>query len=81
MTDAKITAEIETEAAIYAEGTSLTKADILKAYSQHLATADEPLDIQRFCETVLVISENYEPTQDRINLLADEAAQHGDLLG
>lgn len=48
-----ITPEIETEAALYAEGTKYTKADILKAYRQH----PEEIDIQRFCEEVLGISE------------------------
>lgn len=50
-----ITPEIETEAAIYADGTRFTKADILRAYREHLAAAAEPLEIQRFCETVLGI--------------------------
>ena len=48
-----ITPEIETEAAIYAEGTKYTKADILKAYRQH----PEEIDIQRFCEEVLGIAQ------------------------
>ena len=47
-----ITPEIETEAAIYAEGTRYTKQDILAAYRQH---SDE-IDIQRFCQHVLGIS-------------------------
>lgn len=51
-----ITPEIETEAAIWAEGTSYTAADILRAYREHLGTAAEPIDIQRFCETVLGIA-------------------------
>ena len=55
MTDAKITAEIESEAAIWAEGTQYTQADIIKAYREHLATAAETLDIQRFCQQVLKI--------------------------
>lgn len=50
-----ITPEIETEAAVYADGTRYTKSDILRAYREHLATAAEPLDIQRFCESVLGI--------------------------
>ena len=47
-----VTPEIETEAAIYAEGTRYTKADILAAYRQH----DQEIDIQRFCEDVLGIA-------------------------
>lgn len=50
-----ITPEIETEAATWAEGTKYTAADILRAYREHLGMAAEPLDIQRFCETVLGI--------------------------
>jgi len=56
MTDAKITAEIESEAAIWACGTQYTQADIIKAYREHLATATETLDIQRFCEQLLKIN-------------------------
>lgn len=48
-----ITTAIETEAALYAEGTKYTKADILKAYRQH----PEEIDIQRFCEEVLGIGQ------------------------
>jgi hypothetical protein len=81
MTSIQITAETETEAAIYAEGTGMTKADIIQAYAKHLATADEPLDIQRFCETVLVLSGNFAPTSERVTKMADEAAQHGDIFG
>ncbi len=55
-----ITPEIESEAAIYAEGTPYTKGDILKAYRGHIAVwqgvSAEPLDIQRFCEDVLGIA-------------------------
>lgn len=47
-----ITREIETEAALYAEGSKYTKEDILKAYRQH----PEQIDIQRFCEDVLGIA-------------------------
>ena len=54
-----ITPEIETEAALYAEGTKHSKADILAAYRQH----PEEIDIQRFCEEVLGISE---PTPESI---------------
>ena len=54
-----ITPEIETEAAIYAEGTRYSKADIITAYTQH----PEEIDIQRFCEEVLGISE---PTPESI---------------
>lgn len=50
-----ITAADESEAAIYAEGTKYTKAVIIRAYREHLDAAGEPLDIQRFCETVLGI--------------------------
>lgn len=46
-----INAQTETKAAIYAEGTKCTKADILKAYRQH----EEEVDIQTFCEEVLEI--------------------------
>jgi hypothetical protein len=50
-----ITPEIETEAAIYAEGTRFTKQDIIKAYREHLTTSAATLDIQRFCEQELEI--------------------------
>ena len=52
-----ITPEIETEAAIYAEGTRYTKADILRQYRDYLehTISDSPLDIQRFCEQILGI--------------------------
>jgi hypothetical protein len=48
-----ITPEIETEAALYAEGTKYTKADILKAYREH----HQPVHIQWFCEEVLGIGQ------------------------
>ncbi len=54
-----ITHKIETEAALYAEGTKYTKADILAEYRAHVRRAAEDgvehLDIQRFCEDVLGI--------------------------
>ena len=50
-----ITAADETEAAIWAEGTSYTKHDILRAYRSHLSESAEPMDIQRFCTDVLKI--------------------------
>lgn len=75
-----ITPEIQAEAAIWAEGTRYTAADILRAYSEHLGTAAEPLDIQRFCETVLGIAPGGEPapTREQIAALQDEAAAAGD---
>jgi hypothetical protein len=55
-----ITPEIETEAALYAEGTKYSKADIIAEYRAHVRRAAEDgvehLDIQRFCEGVLRIS-------------------------
>ena len=57
-----ITPEIETEAAIWAEGTRFSEQDIIKAYREHLRTASEPLDIQSFCEQVLGIDPNGEDT-------------------
>ena len=43
--------EAETEAAIYAEGTRFSKADILKAYREH----GEDIGMQAFCEEILGI--------------------------
>ena len=52
-----ITPEIETEAAIYAEGTRYTTADILSYYRDYLEStvADCPMDIQRYCWQILGI--------------------------
>ncbi len=56
-----ITPEIETEAALYAEGTKYSKADIIAEYRAHVRRAAEDgvehLDIQRFCEGVLCIGQ------------------------
>ena len=57
--DRAITAADEAEAAIWAEGTKYTKADILRAYRSHLNESADPLDIQRFCEDVLKIGDNW----------------------
>ena len=46
-----ITPEIETEAAIYAEGTRYAKQDIIKAYREH----HQPVHIHWFCEQILGI--------------------------
>lgn len=68
-----ITPAIETEAALYAEGTRYTKADILAAYRQH----PEDIDIQRFCEDVLGIAEltpeSILPSLTGLNLRSREA--------
>lgn len=55
MTTTKITAHDETEAAIFAEGTTYTKADILREYRSHLDSTEEPMPMQRFCSEVLGI--------------------------
>jgi hypothetical protein len=59
--DKMITSEIETEAAIYAEGTKFTKSDIIAEYRAHVRRAAEDgvehLDIQRFCKQVLCIGQ------------------------
>ena len=59
--DKIITSEIETEAAIYAEGTTYTKANIIAEYRAHVRRAAEDgvehQDIQRFCEQVLCIGQ------------------------
>ena len=49
--------QIESEAAIYAEGTHYTRDDILRHYRDYLeyTISDSPLDIQRFCEEILGI--------------------------
>jgi hypothetical protein len=73
-----ITPEIKTEAALYAEGTPYTAADILQAYCLHAAQcagkSEEPLDIQRFCEQVL----NIDPSGTETALVTDvHVDQHG----
>jgi hypothetical protein len=55
MSDRKLRPDEETEAALWAEGTAFTKADIVKAYRSHLASQPEPLDIQSYCRLVLGI--------------------------
>lgn len=58
-----ITPEIETEAAIFAEGTRYTEGDILREYRGYLCHTDSdcPLDIQRFCEQIFGIRDgNYQ---------------------
>ena len=75
MTTREITMEIESEAAIYADGSPLTKADILRAYRRHLSGATEPLDIQRFCEQRLALGDL---PASRIAAFRDDAAAHGD---
>jgi hypothetical protein len=67
----KITVEIETEAAMWAEGTTYTKADIVKAYREHVDTESEPMDIQGFCEQVLKIRN--ESPANRTRRLFNEA--------
>ena len=56
-----ITPEIETQAALYAEGTNYSKADIIAEYRAHIRRAAEDgvehLGIQRFCEGVLGIGQ------------------------
>lgn len=56
----KITPEMESEAAIYAEGTGYTKEDIIAAYRHH--QHGEEIDIQTFCERVLKIANGQEPS-------------------
>lgn len=56
----KITADHESEAAIWAEGSGMSAADILRAYREHLSEAAEPIDIQSFCEQVLEIANKNE---------------------
>ena len=51
----QITAEQKSEAALWAEGSGMSAADILRAYREHISEAAEPLDIQSFCEQVLEI--------------------------
>ncbi|NDD55219.1 hypothetical protein EBZ39_15375 [bacterium] len=57
MSERQLRPDEETEAAIWAEGTQYTKADIMRAYRTHLAGQPEPLDIQSFCRLVLGIED------------------------
>ncbi len=65
-----ITPEIETEAALYAEGTKYSKADIIAEYRAHVRRAAEDgvehLDIQRFCENVLGIDVSGSDAVERV---------------
>ena len=51
-----ITAEMESDVAIYAEGTPYTKADILRAYRSYLENSQDSLGLQQFCEIELGIA-------------------------